>query len=65
MKLSKRSIEEAIEQEYARVERQELTAADRAELNELIDAQREQERLADEAYWEQQMELEDQRRSDH
>jgi hypothetical protein len=35
------------EQKYARAERQQLSAKDRAELNQLIDEQREQEQLAD------------------
>lgn len=67
MKLSKRSIDEAVEAEYARVERAEaglISAQERAWRNAWIDEQREQDRLADEAYWEQQAELEDQRRND-
>ncbi len=35
------------ERDYVRVERQELSARDCAELNHLIDEQREQEQLAD------------------
>ena len=50
--------------EYAAAERQELTARDKAEINQLIDEQREQEQAADEAYWEYQAELEDERRND-
>ena len=52
------------EDEYAAVEKQELTARDKAEINQLIDEQREQEQAADEAYWESQAELEDERRQD-
>ena len=52
------------EDAYAAAERQQLTAADRNELNQLIDEQREQEQAADEAYWERQAELEDERRND-
>ena len=52
------------EAEYAAAEKQELTARDKAEINQLIDEQREQEQAADEAYWESQAELEDERRQD-
>lgn len=64
MKLSKRTIDEAVEAEYARVERMQMSAADRAELNSIIDEERLREQAADEAYWEAQCEIEDQRRSD-
>lgn len=62
--LSKLTDEWENEGDVAGAERQELTAADRAELNQLIDEQREQERLADEAYWERMCELEEERRRD-
>ena len=64
MKLSKRSIDAAVEEEYARVERQEMSAADRAELNQIIDEQRERDAVADEEYWQAQCEIEDERRND-
>lgn len=67
MKLNKRTIDEAVEAEYARVERAEaglISAEERAWRNAWIDEQREQDRLADEAYWEAQCELEDERRQD-
>ena len=52
------------EDEYAAAERQELTARDKAELNSLIDEQRLRDQAADDAYWEYQAELEDERRND-
>ena len=64
MKLNKRTIDAMAEAEYARVEQMQMTAADRAALNEEIDAQREQEAAADEEYWQRQAEIEDERRND-
>lgn len=64
MKLSKRTIDEAVEVEYVRVERMQMSAADRAELNSIIDEERLREQAADEAYWEQMCEIEDERRND-
>lgn len=67
MKLSKRTIDEAVEAEYARVERVEaglISAEEQAWRNAWIDEQREQDRLADEEYWQRQCELEDERRQD-
>ena len=52
------------EDEYAAAERGELSARDRAELNCLIDEQRLRDQAADDAYWEYQAELEDERRQD-
>ena len=52
------------EAEYAAAEKQELTARDKAELNSLIDEQRLRDQAADDAYWEYQAELEDERRQD-
>ena len=64
MRLNKRTIDAAIEEEYARVERAELDARERAWRNAWIDEQRLRDATADEAYWEAQCELDDQRRQD-
>lgn len=52
------------EADYARAERGELSARDRAELNSLIDEQREQDRLADEDYADRMLERMDEDRFD-
>jgi hypothetical protein len=67
MKLNKRTIDQTIEEEYTRVERAErgeLDARERAWRNAWIDEQRLRDAAADEAYWEAQCELDDQRRQD-
>ena len=52
------------EADYARAERGELSARDRAEMNSLIDEQREQDRLADEDYADRMLERMDEDRFD-
>lgn len=52
------------EAEYARAERHQLTAADKAEMNEIIDEQREQDAIADADYADRMLERLDEERSD-
>ena len=52
------------EAEWEAAEGYTMTDEDRAEMNRLIDEERERDQAADEAYWQRMAELEDERRQD-